>query len=161
MAVDKRNGRRNELALVAGDWFDPPANLGSDALAMWDAYWNDRVSAVQTSVDRVIVIRWISELDRYFKLLRIADAEPLTTGGNGQLTANPAYGIATRSLSAVEYCEKQLGIGPLHRSVLGIAVVSEARSLADLNSAYGGGDGNKQPAESEVTASDPRIIEAG
>lgn len=159
-AVDPRNGRRAELKVVEGQRFDAPEGISEQARLIWDTYWDDRVASVQTTVDRVILIRWITELDRYFKLLQIADADPIVTGSQGQPVENPAYGTAHRALAAVQYCEKQLGIGPLHRSALGIAVVTEAKSLAELNSAYGGGPGaGPKPVEARRPARDPRTIE--
>jgi len=157
-AVDSRNGRRADLAVVAGTRFDPPENISDETLAFWDTYWDDRVAQVQTPVDKVILTRWITELDRYFKLLRIADAEPIVEGSQGQPVENPAYATAHRSLAAVQYCEKQLGIGPLHRSALGIAVIAEKKSLDDMNRAYGGGtDAGPRPVE----AVDPRRVIEG
>lgn len=160
-AVDKRNGRRAELSVVQGQRFEPPDGLSDDVLAIWDTYWDDRVSSVQTAVDKIILIRWITELDRYFKLLRLADAEPIVTGSQGQPVENPAYGTAHRALTAVHHCEKQLGIGPLHRSALGIAVITETKSLADLNAGYGGeaGGGPKSVEAKSPRRRDPRVID--
>jgi P27 family predicted phage terminase small subunit len=160
-AVDTRNGRRVELTVVSGQRFDPPEGLSDLTLAIWDSYWDDTVASVQTAVDRVILLRWITELNRYFTLLAVADAEPIVHGSQGQPVENPAYATAHRSLAAVQYCEKQLGVGPLHRSALGIAVVSEAKSLADLNAAYGGGQvAGPKPVTARRPARDPRIIDA-
>lgn len=159
-AVDSRNGRRADLAVVQGQRFDPPAGLSDESLIFWDTYWDDRVSSVHTAVDRVILTRWISELDRYFKLLRIADADPVVFGSQGQPVENPAYGTAHRALAAVQYCEKQLGVGPLHRSALGISVVTEAKSLADLNTGFGGGPvGGPKPVAAKRAPRDPRVID--
>lgn len=160
-AVDPRNGRQVALAVVRGDRFDPPANVSDEVRPYWDFYWDDQVSSAQTPADRVILIRWITELDRYFKLIRIADACPIVTGSQGQEVENPLYMTAHRSLQAVQYCERQLGMGPLHRSSLGIAVVSEARSLADLNAAYGGRqDAGRESIEAAPSRRDPRVIDA-
>jgi P27 family predicted phage terminase small subunit len=159
-AVDSRNGRRADLSVVAGTRFDPPESVSDEARLYWDTYWQDRVAQVHTPVDRVILVRWVTELDRYFKLLAVADAQPIVTGSQGQPVENPAYGTAHRSLAAVQYCEKQLGVGPLNRSALGIAVVTEAKSLGELNAAYGGGSG-AGPQSVEGGASpqgDPRVV---
>jgi P27 family predicted phage terminase small subunit len=159
-AVDSRNGRRADLAVVAGTRFDPPESVSDVALPYWETYWDDRVAQVHTPVDKVILVRWITELDRYFKLLAVADQQPIVTGSQGQPVENPAYGTAHRSLAAVQYCEKQLGIGPLHRSALGIAVIAEKRSLDELNDGYGGGQGaGPQSVEGAASPqSDPRVV---
>lgn len=157
-AVDPRNGRRADLTVVAGTRFDPPESVSDESRVYWNTYWDDRVAQVQTPVDNVVLVRWITELDRYFKLLRIADAEPIVEGSQGQPVENPAYATAHRSLAAVQYCEKQLGIGPLHRSALGISVITEKKSLDDMNRAYGGGaDAGSRP----VAPVDPRKVIEG
>ena len=68
------------------------------------------------------------------------------------------YGTAYKALAVVQACEKQMGMGALNRSALGIAVITERRSLADLNSVYNGGTGVDQRAG--TSRPDPRIIEA-
>lgn len=158
-AVDKRNGRRAELTQVEGGRIDPPEGLSPEAEALWDAYWNDTVSSVQTPVDRGVLLRWIAEHDRYWRLIAEADRSPLVAGSQGQDVANPLYKLADRALAAAERCEKQLGIGGLNRSNLGIAVITERKSLADMNSRYGGGDADRDRIEAPARK-DPRVIDA-
>jgi P27 family predicted phage terminase small subunit len=154
-AADPRNGRRAGLALtpIAGGRIDPPEGLSGQAVAMWDAYWADAVSSVQTPADCGVLTRWVTEYDRYLRTVAEADLEPLVRGSTGQQVENPLYKIAYRALDAAERCERQMGIGPLHRSNLGIAVISEQKSLQDMNSRYGGGDVQRNPRP------DPRVIE--
>lgn len=157
-AVDKRNGRRAELTVVAGGRLDPPEDLLPEVLELWDAYWTDAAAGVQTPADRGVLLRWIREYDRYLRLITEADLSPLVRGSQGQDVANPLYKIADRALAAAERCEKQLGVGALNRSNLGIAVISERKSLADMNAKYGGGhvDGHHLEA---APRQDPRVIE--
>lgn len=159
-AVDIRNGRRADLEAVQGGKIDAPEGLSDESLALWDAYWKDTVASVQTPVDRGVLLRWITEFDRYVRLIAEADRSPLVPGSQGQLVANPLYKIADRALAAAERAEKQLGVGALNRSALGIAVITERRSLADMNAKYGGerADGNSSTPTPE--RQDPRIIDA-
>lgn len=143
--------------MVAGERFDPPAELSDTALELWDAYWNDRVSGVATSVDRAVLLRWITAHDRYLRASAEADVDPLLTGSTGQLVMNPLYKVAEMALATVQECEKQLGVGGLNRSNLGIAVISERKSLQDMNSRYGGGGGGQTSPVHPVA--DPRVIE--
>ncbi len=136
---------------------EPPDGLLPEVLELWDAYWQDAAASVQTQADRGILLRWITEYDRYLRLIAEADLSPLTTGSKGQDVANPLYGIADRALAAAERCEKQLGIGALHRSNLGIAVIAQQRSLADMNTRYGGGAHDDRPVEKRA---DPRVIDS-
>jgi P27 family predicted phage terminase small subunit len=160
--VDKRNGRRADLTVVPGGRYDPPDGLSDTAAVLWEAYWSDAVSGVQTAVDRGVLTRWVTEYDRYLRTVAEADLQPLVPGSQGQMVENPLYKIAYRALDAAEKCERQLGMGPLHRSNLGIAVISEQKSLQDMNAKYGGGDGSDDgtPVASVPARPDPRVIEA-
>jgi P27 family predicted phage terminase small subunit len=158
-AVRPYNGRRADLVPVQGGRFDPPDGLSEQARVLWDLYWDDSVATVITVVDRGLLTRWISEYDRYLRTIAEADQEPLVRGSTGQPAENPLYRIAYRALDAAERCERQMGIGPLHRSSLGIAVITQRKSLADMNTRYGGGDDNRRPVEVEARP-DPRVIEA-
>ncbi len=155
--VDRRNGRRADLTAVAGQRFEPPAGLSDEAMAAWDAYWSDTVASVGTPVDRALLLRWVTELDRYLRTVAEADLDPLSTGSTGQVVENPLYKVAYRALDAVERCERQMGAGGLNRSNLGIAVLAERRSLADMNARYGGRD----DGAAELPQPDPRVIDAG
>lgn len=161
-AVDKRNGRTFELKPVDGGRIDPPEDLLPEVLDLWDAYWTDAASTVQTPADRGVLTRWIKEYDRYLRLSAEADKRPLVAGSKGQSVANPLYALADRALGAAERCEKQLGIGALNRSNLGIAVIQERKSLADMNAKYGqapgGGDGDSRHLEA-APRPDPRVIQ--
>jgi P27 family predicted phage terminase small subunit len=158
-AVRPYNGRRAELVPVQGGRFDPPAGLSEQALALWDLYWQDTVATVATVVDQGLLTRWIGEYDRYLRTVGEADLQPIVEGSTGQAVENPLYKIAYRALDAAERCERQLGIGPLHRSSLGIAVITERKSLADMNARYGGADDDDGDPNAQTEA-DPRIIEA-
>jgi phage terminase small subunit len=159
--VDRRNGRRADLKPVAGGRFDPPPGLSDAVVAMWDAYWDDTVSQVQTKVDKALLERWATEYDRYLRTVAEADQRPLVEGSTGQLVENPLYKIGYRALDAAERLERQLGIGPLHRSALGIAVITEQKSLQQMNAAYGGADGDDGSASPALGAvRDPRVIDA-
>lgn len=155
-AVDPRNGRRADLSVVAGARFDPPEGLCDDARAAWDAYWEDTVASVMTPVDRAVLLRWIREMDRYLRLTAEADLQPSVRGSQGQPVENPLYSTAYKALGVVQACEKQMGMGALNRSALGIAVITERKSLAEMNARYSGGgsaDSNRP------VAADPRVIE--
>lgn len=157
-AIDSRNGRRAELAVVPGGRIEPPDGLLEESLAVWDSYWQDTASGIQTPADRGVLLRWIREYDRYLRLIAEADASPLSQGSKGQDVASPLYALAERALAAAERAEKQIGVGALNRSNLGIAVIAERKSLADMNARYGGGhvDGHHLEA---APRQDPRVIE--
>jgi P27 family predicted phage terminase small subunit len=158
-AVDTRNGRRADLQVVAGTRFDPPEGISDQAVEAWNAYWADNVAQVQTPVDRPVLLRWVTEMDRYLRLVAEADRQPVVKGSQGQPVENPLYGVAYKALAVVQACEKQLGMGPLNRSALGIAVIAEVKSLAEMNAGYGGGpDAGQHSDEAPSPQDDPRVI---
>lgn len=159
--VDRRNGRPAELSLVPDGQklAQPPmpSGLCDEAKAQWVAFWDASAAQVQTPADRGVVLRWVDSVNRYLRTIAEADEQPLVLGSTGQLVENPLYKIADRALKTIETCEKQLGIGALNRAGLGIAVITEAKSLADMNAAYGGA-GDDDPAQAEGEE-DPRRLE--
>lgn len=143
-AVDRRNGQQAALPVVALERFGLPRR--SDGLKydvrtqrMWRALWDDsRLSSVLAPVDRELVIRWAQSVDDWIKAVERARADPVTTGSMGQEVASPFYSIASQALAVAERCEAQLGIGALNRARLGIAILAEAKGLADLSDGYPG-----------------------
>jgi P27 family predicted phage terminase small subunit len=133
---------------------DTPDGLCPEARAQWDAYWSDAAATVQTPADRGVVLRWVDAVDRYLRTIGEADSQPLVEGSTGQLVENPLYKIAEKALGTIERCEKQLGVGALNRAGLGIAVITEQRSLAEMNARYGGDVGDDDEAPTEE---DPRL----
>lgn len=157
-AVDKRNGQRADLTAVgAGSTgtvgrFDPPAGLSAPALAAWEDFWADRPALLLTPSSKVVLLRWIDALERQARALRAADADPLVTGSTGQAALNPLYRLAESCRATIVDCEKQLGIGGVNASALGLAAITERRSLADLNAKYGTPAGGEPDRDD-----DPRI----
>lgn len=151
--VDKRNGRRTELQQVTGNRFDPPDGLCEQALHQWDAYWDDQVSQVYTQADRNLLERWIGNVDRYWRLIVEADARPMTQNSQGNV-ANPLYAVAFKIEASIKADEAQLGIGPKNRAALGIAVITEQKSLADMNAKYGG---DVEYSDEATEEADPRL----
>lgn len=154
-AVDPRNGRQHELAAV--ERTDPPALPAGlkreSSEQLWLDYWKDTISGLVQASEVALVERWVRNVDRYQVLMTVADAEPLVEGSMGQLRENPAYGLALKIEAAIARDEAQLGYGPKNRAALGIAVVQQKASLAELNNRYGGG-GDDQRHQAEE---DPRL----
>lgn len=139
-AVDPRNGGKADLSLVQGErsalYFDPPKTIGDLARQQWADYWDDPVSHLATAADKSLLTRWIENLDRYFTIMRAADQNPITRGSTHNDIANPLYSLGAKLEAEIAKAEAQLGIGPKNRAALGIAVLSERRSLQDLNQEY-------------------------
>ncbi|MEY9944898.1 hypothetical protein [Kitasatospora sp. GAS1066B] len=124
---------------------DAPAGLGVDAVAAWVAYWGDVVAGVVRPADRSVATRWVRNVDRYHRVLALADAEPVVTGSTGQPKPNGLYDLAFKIEASVRADEQQLGIGPLSRLRLGVKIAETAASLADLTADAEGGADDDDP----------------
>lgn len=153
-AADRRNGRLVQVSSEHIERPELPDGLCADAVAEWESYWADGVSRAPTVADRDMLLRWITSVNRYWVTMRSADESPLLEGSQGQQVPNPLYKIAERALGAAERCERQLGIGAKNRADLGLAIVSEQRSLAEMNARYEeSSDDDGDDSETE----DPRL----
>jgi P27 family predicted phage terminase small subunit len=153
-AVDKRNGAR--LVSVDGgkvERMPAPRGLSAPVRAAWESFWDDRQSALLTPSSKVVLLRWADALDRYMRCIAEADKEPIVTGSTKQEAMNPLYKVAEMARATLESCERQLGIGGINAASLGLAAISEARSLADMNARYA--DENADGGESD-SDDDPR-----
>lgn len=158
-AVDKRNGRRLELAAAGGALAAPDIDRDAflpETLEHWDAYWTDPVSASQTPADRMMVLTWLESYDDYRRKKAQADKRPLVKGSMGQQVANPLYAVADRSLAVALACARQLGIGAKNRADLGLAIVAEAQTLATVNERYR--DRARPASPQGGDDDDPRIV---
>ena len=150
-AVDRRNGRRTELATsgAAG----PPAINRSALLArsreMWDSYWADAAAVTQTAADVMFARIWIEGYDDYLRKKAEADKTPLVKGSMGQQVANPLYAVAESSLKNAMTAARQLGIGAKNRADLGITLLAEKQALDDINARYVESEGAGDDADDD------------
>jgi P27 family predicted phage terminase small subunit len=118
---------------AAGDAPRMPTGLCRQAQNAWKEYWSDAVSGVMRPSDTTLVLRWVTNLDRYHRLASEADRAPMVTGSTGQPKANPLYDLVFKVEASIREDERQLGIGPFNRLRLGVALSERAKTLADLN----------------------------
>ncbi len=150
-AVDRRNGRRAELAVPDGGQlvqFDLPPRRPAwlaEAREAWEGAWADPISQAWTAGDRPILLRWIDHVDRAARALRRADRKPVVLGSVGQVVEHPSYGTAARAVAVAEKCEQQLGFGALNRERLGFTIASARKSLEELNAALLAGEDEDDP----------------
>jgi hypothetical protein len=151
--VDSRNGARVTFAAVPLARFTLPKRSDGRPYdvrtrRMWVSLWADsRLSSVLSPVDRELVIRWAVSVDDWIKAREKALADPVAKGSMGQEVPAPWFSIAKQAEATVAECERQIGIGALNRARLGIALISEARGLAELSGAFPGkkGDDDDDP----------------
>ncbi|OBJ00368.1 hypothetical protein A5660_25075 [Mycobacterium alsense] len=138
-AAARRQRSRRDMGADIGALARPgraparPRGLCRAAQTAWGAYWKDVVSGVTRASDAPLVQRWAANLDRYHRLLAEADKHPVVTGSMGQPRANPVYDLVLKIEASIRADEQQLGIGPLNRLRLGVALTESAKSLKELN----------------------------
>ena len=110
-----------------------PKGLCTPAQDAWRGYWGDVASGVMRGSDTVVALRWIANVDRYHRLIAEADREPIVVGSTGQPRGNPAYDLAYKVEASIKDDERQLGIGPLNRLRLGVALSETAKTLSQIN----------------------------
>jgi hypothetical protein len=124
----------------------------------WDAWWSDPVSVTWTVGDRPLLLELADAYDRRAVALRRAMEDPIVPGRNDQPVASPWFSIAEQALASVQEAYKQLGIGPLNKSRLGVMILTERKTLDDLNA-----DFNAEMAadlDAGVEWRDPRLMTA-
>ena len=135
-AADRQRRNKRDLGTVTEALPDrvppPPGRLSAAATRAWAAYWGDVIAGVVRPGDRPLIERWISNVDRYTRFMRLADREPVVVGSTGQPRPNPLYDLALKIEASIKADEQQLGIGPLNRLRLGVQLAEGAKSLADL-----------------------------
>jgi hypothetical protein len=137
-AVDRRNGEQAQLAAQPLRRFTLPRRsdgLDYDPITrrMWRELFDDTaLASVIRPVDRQLVIRWAQSVDDWIKAEATARQSPVAKGSMGQEVASPHYVIAAQAMTVITECERQLGIGALNRARLGLILLAEQSSLADL-----------------------------
>lgn len=149
-AIDTRNGAKIVLRPKSLKRFEPPANLSEPTKRVWADYWDDPISELATPADRSLLLRWIEMVERYQLFLTLAMKEPEVRGSTGQKQVNGFFNSANQVEGRIAAIEQQLGIGPKNRAALGIAVLSEQRTLSDMNADFE--DGGEDDDED-----DPRV----
>jgi hypothetical protein len=146
-AADRQRSNHTDLGLVyrPDQIPDPPSKLCVAAKEAWTAYWSDVVAGAVRISDTSLVKRWISNVDRYLRLMRMADQEPVVAGSTGQPKTNSLYDLAFKIEASIKVDEAQLGIGPLNRLRLGVKLAEGAKSLADLTEGEDDDDGDFDP----------------
>jgi P27 family predicted phage terminase small subunit len=148
-AIDRRNGERASLPAIPLARFALPKRSDGQKYdlrtqRMWKALFDDQaLSSVLSPVDRELVVRWAQSVDDWIKALVEARKDPITAGRNDQPVASPHFAIAAQAMGVIVECERQIGIGALNRARLGIAILAEQASLADLASRFDGGGGDE------------------
>ena len=126
--------RRNLTALAPREDRRPlrvPPGLSAVAGRVWRAYWRSPVSrAAEVGADYHVLVRWIRALDEYETTAAVVRERRIVKGSMGQPVINPLVGYLRDLEETIRYAEQQLGLTPVARIRLGIAL-GEARLTAD------------------------------
>ncbi len=145
--VDPRNGRRLELPGSGGEGrlkqYRLPRRQPAWSAASkraWASAWQSEVSVLWTEADRSILDQWIDAIERshYFNALADREITRAMRRGEDVVIDHDGYKVALQYTKVAAECARQLGLGPLNRISLGIAVIDQHRS-ASLDSTYGYG----------------------
>jgi len=148
--------RSRELQIISGHSelkSDPPKPTRGwlkKTRDRWYEYWNSDVAGVAQKVDLPAVERLFGMYDQYARVQNVVKKSLVVRGSTGQIRTNPLAEHALKLETQILRLENELGLTPMARQRLGIAVGEAATSLASINELLNA---------SEDPATDPRILE--
>ena len=117
---------------------DPPAGLSGQWLRAWAAYWRSDVARVASEVDLPLIRRLFEMYAQHEEAMDVVKKAIIVKGSTGQIRTNPLAEYAFKLAGQILRLEEELGLTPLSRQRLGIAVAERYRSLDELNRALDG-----------------------
>lgn len=113
-----------------------PQGLSDEILTWWEAYWASDVASVASEVDLPLIRRLFGMYAQYEQAVDVVRKAIVTKGSTGQIRVNPLADYAFKLAGQILRLEEELGLTPLSRQRLGIAVAERYRSLDDLNRSF-------------------------
>jgi P27 family predicted phage terminase small subunit len=113
----------------------PPSGMLAATRRSWERYWASDVAAVATDADRDLVERLFVLRDEHARALRTvrSTGERLVSGSRQQPRLSPLLDLVFKLEGAIHTLETELGLSPLARARLGIAVGTARLTAAELN----------------------------
>lgn len=134
--VDARNGGTLDLATQPDAVVvvpEHPEGLRKAGKEAWVRYWTSPMAQLATDADVTVVERYAKAVDEWAIAAREFSKQRTVEGSQGQVRINP-LGTWIQSREAVLVAlEDRLGLSPLARMKLGVAVGEAHKSLADMN----------------------------
>lgn len=131
---------RSLRAVGEDDTPPPPAGLLKATKLAWVEFWSSPVAAMVRPSDMSALRRWAFLLDEHQRALRAYRSQRLTTGSKGQMRRNPAFDVAQSLAAELRQLEDKLGMNPLARMRLGLALVEQQNELDKMNERMNGDD---------------------
>jgi P27 family predicted phage terminase small subunit len=101
----------------------------------WERYWRSDVATVVTDADHDAIERLFLLRDEHARAMRAvrSTGQRLVSGSRNQPRLNPIYDLVFKLEGAIHTLETELGLSPLARARLGIAVGQATLTAAELN----------------------------
>lgn len=112
---------------------EAPAGLSAALVEAWKAYWRSDVARVANEVDLPLIRRLFGMYAQYEQAMEVVNKAIVVKGSTGQIRTNPLADYAFKLAGQILRLEEELGLTPLARQRLGIAVAERYRSLDELN----------------------------
>lgn len=152
----QRWAKRPEVGIVKVDPADKPViplapkGLTTASKKRWRTFWlSPLASVVEISTDLHRVERWIQAVDEYEKVGKVFRSSRLVKGSTGQPVLNPLASYLASLEATISRAEQELGMTPLARLKLGIAVGQAKLTAEALNKSL-----------SEAGQDRPQIVDA-
>lgn len=119
---------------------DPPKGLLKATRELWDEFWTSDVARAVQPADLDGLVRLIQYRDEWQRLMDAYRADRFVAGSTKQVKVNPALDSALKLEAAMKSIAADLGLSPMARMRLGIAVgqatktIEELRAVADQGS---------------------------
>jgi P27 family predicted phage terminase small subunit len=151
-AGTQQGHRKQALVVLHGDGpIDPPPpppGLLKRTEDRWVELWSQPVAGSWTVSDHAAVERYISYLDEWERMRKATKAHPVVAGSKGQPVISPTAKHMLVIEQALQRLEADLGLTPLARQRLGIAIGTAAKTIEDLA---------RESDEGTDTEPDPRL----
>lgn len=126
---------------------DPPKGLLKATRGLWDEFWTSDVARAVQPADLDGLVRLIQYRDEWQRLMDAYRADRFVSGSTGQVKVNPALDKALALEGAMGKLAADLGLSPMARMRLGIAVGQATKTIEEL----------KQAADQDEPEDDPRL----
>lgn len=125
---------------------EPPAGLLEHTQEQWESFWGSPVARlVDRSSDMPALERLFELYDDCTRFRASIRANPMVDGSKGQLVRNPFVKDLKDTQAEVRQLEDRFGLSPRARLALNLTLGGVAKTLADLNADFAGGDGDDDP----------------
>lgn len=112
----------------------PPPKLLKATRQAWDRYWESDVARAVTPAEWSVVERYFTYADEHARALSVLRRGHRTVeGSRGQVRLNPLADYLSRLESSMVRLETELGLTPMARARLGIAVGTARLTAAEVN----------------------------